>query len=141
MNAPNYETVLSNRHYKQEDFIKRHYPEFWQFLQNKYPADISFLEKLYWYYHNIEEYPVCPECGNRVNFHYFTDGYLEFCSNKCVNKSSIVKNRRSETTKEHYGVENPSQDANIQQKNTTSPKLKSRCRYAYRQSNSSDNGE
>ena len=98
--------------------IKKHYPEFYEMLVNKW-TDLSHSERLYCFYNNIENKPVCKECGKPVKFLSIHRGYQQFCSNKCSNKNSekiekIISNRDykeifckvKKTKLEKYGDEN-----------------------------------
>lgn len=109
--------------------INKHYPEFANFIICNYPDDIKWLEKLYWYYHGIKDYPKCPICGKRLRFYNFTIGYQKYCSTKCSNSapekiqktkdiclekyggmgasSPELRKRMAKTSKERYGVDNP----------------------------------
>ena len=84
MNMPDFKHI--NNCKITEKYIKRHYPEFYQYLIDNYPSDLSFSEKIYWYAHKIKDYPVCQYCKeNRVGYEGFFHGYRKFCSQKCVN--------------------------------------------------------
>ena len=85
-----------------ERSIKKHYPEFYEMLVGKWP-NLSHSERLYWFYSGIESIPLCKECGKPVKFINWKKGYSEFCCNKCVNLSKIVKERRIKTNIEKYG--------------------------------------
>ena len=86
MNIPDFKHI--NNCKITEKYIKRHYPEFYQYLIGNYPSDLSFSEKIYWYAHKIKDYPVCQYCEeNRVGYEGFFHGYRKFCSQKCVNNS------------------------------------------------------
>ena len=87
--------------------MKVHYPEFYEYLLDTYPEDLSWTERLYWYYHGLIERPKCPVCGKDLSFNNLKLGYREFCSNKCLGKSEDVKNRRTKSVLKHYGVDNP----------------------------------
>lgn len=89
-----------------EKYSILHYPEFHTYITNHYPTDIKWTEKLYWYYHNIDDYPKCPYCGKRVKFVNFIKGYKKFCSDKCAHKSGYIKETREKTLIEKYGVKN-----------------------------------
>ena len=82
--------------------MKIHYPEFFDYLVNSYP-DLTHSERLYWFYNNIKSKPVCKECGKPVKFVNYKYGYAEFCSNKCVNKSKIIYERKKESNIKKYG--------------------------------------
>ena len=85
-----------------ERSIKKHYPEFYEMLVSKWP-NLSHSERLYWFYSGIESIPLCKECGKPVKFINWKKGYSEFCCNKCVNLSKIVKERKIKTNIEKYG--------------------------------------
>ena len=109
--------------------INKYYPEFANFIMCNYPDDIKWLEKLYWYYHGIKDYPKCPVCGKRLRFYNFTIGYQKYCSAKCSNSapekikktkdicqekyggmgasSPEIRRRMAKTSQERYGVDNP----------------------------------
>ena len=54
--------IKSGRQSK-EEYSKLHYPEWCDYLCDRY-KNISFSEAAYLFYHNLEERPVCPECGS-----------------------------------------------------------------------------
>ena len=87
-----------------ERSIKLHYPEFYEYIISLYPETLSWSEKLYWYYHDLQDYPKCI-CGNRTKFVNLKTGYREFCGYSCMNKN--VQNRREETFEKKYGTKNP----------------------------------
>ena len=93
-----------NRKNQQEDYVKKHNIEFYNYLNDSYPKDISFKEKLYWYYHNICSYPVCSECGKRTRFRNFRDGYGKYCSVKCSRNSDETKDKIIKTNIKRYGT-------------------------------------
>lgn len=81
---------------RREKYIKNKYPEFYNHLINNYPNNISFREKLYWYYNDIHTYPICKECGKLLKFHDGKIGYGKFCSSKCsANNNDIINNRNN----------------------------------------------
>ena len=80
-----------------EKYIAKHYAKFYKYLLDNYPVDINFYEKLYWYVHNINNYPLCPICHKRVNFISFSKGYYKYCSLKCSNNSPEVKIKKNNT--------------------------------------------
>lgn len=94
--------------------MKIHYPEFHDYLCTTYP-DLSWSEKLYWYYNRIKEYPKCI-CGNRTKYINFRLGYREFCCYKCMNLN--VNNRREQTCIKRYGVKNAMQNDDVKSKLT-----------------------
>jgi hypothetical protein len=131
---------LSGAQFKEIHF-KLHYPEFYEFIINKYNNEnITFKEMLYWYFNNITERPKCILCGKDVIFENCKTGYRKYCSTKCLNsdpekiektKQVIIKkyggnapacskdvvNKMKATSLKRYGVENAQQ--NIEIKNRT----------------------
>lgn len=95
--------------------MKVHYPEFLRFLEEKYP-DLSHSERLYWYYNNITERPVCRMCGKETAFIDGKHGYREFCGYECMNSCPDVQNRKKLTSIKNYGCSNPMKDAGIREK-------------------------
>ena len=77
-----------------------------QYLLNRYDDNYSSCEKLilkesyYRILNNIEKCPICPICGNKCKFLYFS--YSKTCgSPKCLAKE--CQKRREETNFERYG--------------------------------------
>ena len=88
-----------------EKHISRCYPEFYEFLGNKYPG-IPFGEQIYLYSHSLDHPPVCPVCGGKVSLINGVKGYHEYCSIKCSRNSEATMSKLKETKKERYGDEN-----------------------------------
>jgi G:T-mismatch repair DNA endonuclease (very short patch repair protein) len=97
-------------------FLKDNYFEFYQYLLNNYPRDLSIPQRLYWYYHNITTHPICPVCGNKLKFYSFKKGYQMFCSLKCMSGSEYKKNKVKQTCLGKYGVEHSFQSNIIKDK-------------------------
>ena len=96
-----------NKVKKQEKTIKIHYPEFYNHLINNYPKDLSFIEKIYWYINNINDYPTCAVCGKRVTFKDSKHGYHKVCSLICRNANPETLKKKRETSIHRYGsIEN-----------------------------------
>lgn len=127
-----------------EVVIKKRYPEFYKYLNNTiyYPDNISFSEKVYWYFNNIVSHPTCPCCGNKLKFINNKIGYATYCSKKCSNKapekiqktkdicikkyggvapicSSEVKAKMADTMMDRYGVINCQLNSAIYDKTKT----------------------
>ena len=136
MDIPKFEHL--NASTCQERYIIKHYPEFHEFLINKYPQ-YKWSEKLALYYNNLDEPPKCSVCGNPVLFYSFSRGWARTCSSKCVGldattiqkkkqtnftkfgvdnamKSTIIKEKLKETNLNKFGVENPFQSEQIKEK-------------------------
>ena len=100
MNIPNIKELKPSQ--CREVVIKKNYPEFYQYLIDNYP-NISFSEKLYWYYNNIHTKPVCSACGKSVKFINSTLGYAQYCSKSCANKSTNKIEKTKHSCIEKYG--------------------------------------
>ena len=88
-----------------ENCIKIKYPEFYKYISNNYPADLKWIEKLYWYKHKLTTYPLCEYCGKRTKFINYNNGYRRFCCEQCSQNSEDTKNKRKRTCLERYGSE------------------------------------
>ena len=92
---------LNNPAKKQERYVKKHHPNEHQIIV-KFPGR-TWSEKLYMYEHGVNEPPKCPVCGKCVKYSP-TYGYNTYCSQSCVRKSEIVKEKYRQTCLEKYGV-------------------------------------
>ena len=96
--------------------IENKYPEFWQYLNNKYSSkQVTFAEMLYLFYNDMEEPPRCI-CGGRTKFLGFKRGYRDHCSYACRYNDPSVKEKTKMTNIRLYGVANPMYSAEIRQK-------------------------
>ena len=96
--------------------IEIHYLEFYKYIRENYGKVHKWTEKLYWYYHNLTEYPTCPICGKPVKFINLKEGYRGYCSVKCMGGSKEIKEKKKNTTLKHYGVENPMKSDKVKDK-------------------------
>lgn len=90
---------------KKSEWIRQNYPEFYDFLTESMPSDLSFKEKLYWYYNGISEHPVCPVCGKKTAFINNSRGYSKHCSFKCTQTDAEVRDKQISTSKDRYGTD------------------------------------
>ena len=100
-------------------YIKKNYPEFYEYLINTYinTSTEKLAEKLYLYYNHLSEPPKCPVCGkNRPFLDFLSRGYQTYCSSKCSNSDKLVQEKKSKTCFSHYGVEHPAQNKEIKDK-------------------------
>lgn len=97
--------TITKGYYWREEYIKNHFPEFYQYLINNFPNDITWVEKLYWWKNNITEYPVCAVCSNRVSFNKSDKYYHKYCSLVCCGKGEDTKQKRINTSIKKYGEE------------------------------------
>lgn len=102
MNYPSLEQIYHDlKRYCNPKFIKREYPEFYEYLLKKFQFNGKLTEKMWLYYHNIINRPTCPVCGNEVNFRNLTEGYNKYCCQKCM--SIATRNKARKTMYEKYG--------------------------------------
>ena len=100
---PTKEFLLKNiKRYSWGTCIKKDYPEFYDFVKNKYP-NTEFMEALWLYYEGLDESskPTCPVCGKPLPFIKFIKGYKSFCSRECAWKGTREKAKK--TMIERYG--------------------------------------
>lgn len=101
MNTPN----ISYKVLFREEYMIKHFPEFVQFLKEKYPMVSLYKEMVYLHIHMMDEPPVCPTCGHYKKYRNSPAGYGEYCDRKCVNKNMVVNKTRA-TKRAKYGDEN-----------------------------------
>lgn len=58
----------------------------------------------------------CLTCNKPTNFINISSGYCNFCSNYCVGKNKDIQNKKKATTREHFGVDWPTQSKEVQNK-------------------------
>lgn len=94
--------------------MKVRYPEFYGYIIETY-SGIPFTEALYRYYHpNWNN--TCIECGKPTKFINLTNGYREFCSQKCCNNSQEIQRRREQSCIDRYGTTNPMAVESVKEK-------------------------
>lgn len=98
-----------------ERSIEIHYHEFWKYIIENYHC-LKWTERLYWFYHNLKEYPKCPVCGKPTNFINLKNGYREFCSTKCMNSCKDIQERKKQTSLKNWGTESPMKSNKVQEK-------------------------
>ena len=118
MKYPEYNTL--NPNHCREIYIKTNYKEFHQYLISNYQKELSFGEKLYWFYNNINDYPKCKSCGNKTKFINALFGYNEYCCKKCSNSSEEKKTKTKQTNRIKFGGNAPacSKDVILKTKQT-----------------------
>ena len=113
MKAPKYEDLNSNN--CREKIIKINYPEFYNYLNQRFTAN-KFTEKLYLYYNGLDTPPMCEVCGGEVAFVNMKGGYRKFCSVKCQGKSQDIRDKKMHTSLKHYGTTNPMKNQVVREK-------------------------
>lgn len=86
-----------------EKYLCINYYEFFCYLKEKYSDSESISERLYRYYNDIKEIPVCPICGNKNRFISFSKGYTKHCCYKCTQQDKEVRKKLKDTNKKLYG--------------------------------------
>ena len=100
-----------------EKHFRFHYPEFLEYLNDKYKdTNLTFQEKLYWYFNNISTHPICKCCGIPTKFINARVGYQEYCSYKCLNSDPKKKKKVEETCMKKYGTKSPAQNCMVMSK-------------------------
>lgn len=101
-----------------EVFIKKQYPEFYSYLQEKFPEPTKpWSKKLYWYYHGLNSDPICPICHkNTCKYRNFVLGYFDTCSNKCSGTRADIIEQRKQTCLKKYGGVAPACSAKVKEK-------------------------
>lgn len=98
-----------------ERSIEIHYPEFWEYITKNYHCE-KWTERLYWFYHNLTDYPKCKVCGQPTKFINIKTGYREFCGYKCMNSCKDIQARKKETSRKNWGTDNPMQCKKVKNK-------------------------
>ena len=124
MEIPKYIDVVNYRG-KKDFFLKKNYPEFFNYLNKEYPNVSCIKEKLYLFYFNLTETPKCIVCGKKSIFFDIKRGYSEYCSNECANKSPKRIEKIKKTCLERYGVNNGAKTE------TSKEKMKQTCLERY----------
>ena len=124
MEIPKYIDIVKYRGNK-EFFLKKNYPEFFNYLNKEYPNVSCIKEKLYSFYFKLTETPKCIVCGKKSIFFDIKRGYSEYCSNECANKSPKRIEKIKKTCLERYGVNNGAKTE------TSKEKMKQTCLERY----------
>ena len=68
--------------------------------------DLSFKEKIWFYYNHLIERPKCKTCGGEVKFRErFDKPYGEFCSLDCINNNKDeMTSRQTKTFQRKYNI-------------------------------------
>lgn len=90
-------------------FLKNHPTEYAQIINysKNLNIDLSFKEKIWFYFNNLKERPRCLTCNKEIKFrNRFDKPYGEFCSLSCINKNKeeMIKRQKS-TFRKKYNVD------------------------------------
>ena len=114
MDHPNFDvwsTKMQSRSY-----LSKHYPEFLQYLDDKYDITIPLKEKIYLYIHKLDHPQKCKICGEFTKYINSSRGYSIYCSSKCSNSDPDKKELTKNNMMRKYGVNNPSQLDSVKEK-------------------------
>ena len=93
-----------------EKWLSNNHPQLYQKIIDysiNISLELTFKEKIWFYYNNLSERPKCLTCNSGLKFrNRFDNPYGEFCSLKCINgnKLEMVK-RQKETFQKKYGID------------------------------------
>ena len=102
MIIPNYDKDFKTRFYKTPEYIRDNWPEFYEYLEKKYPGIDNMSAKLYMFYNNIDHWPVCT-CGKMLEYRSPKLGFRKFCSIKCATNDKGVQEKSKQTQLKKYG--------------------------------------
>jgi hypothetical protein len=94
----------------QEKWFSTHYPDDYNEILNyakEFNIDLTFKEKIWFFYNKLTERPKCITCGGEIKFrNRFDKPYGEFCSLNCINsnKNEMIK-RQKNTFNQKYNVD------------------------------------
>ena len=110
---------------QREIYIKNKYPELYKEIisyNKKYFKDhfedFSWSQKKYNFVHKINKIPICNnvKCNNFVKYQKSNNKYAIYCSNKCAQNDSSIKEKKIKTTLKNFNVKYPSQSKIIKDK-------------------------
>lgn len=114
-----------------ENWLKNRYPEFYNYLIMKYINGLTINEKVYMFYNNMIDRPVCKTCGNPVKFINYSRGFTQHCCTICTQLDKEVRLKNTQTCIERYGE-------NWIQNNVTKCKQTKKEKYGDENYNNSD---
>jgi hypothetical protein len=113
-----------------ESIFKKNLPdEYLKIVEyNKYHFNNNtfiWRQNLYNYIHNIQELPKCKNenCNNKTNFSNQYNKYFDYCSNKCIQTSKFIIEKKKRTTLKNNGVEFPMQSNIVRKKSKETLKI------------------
>lgn len=100
MKIPDIKELRGTEH-KKPEYMKRHWPEFYEHLQRTYPSS-SIPASIYMFFNGIDEHPKCA-CGKLLEYRSPKLGFRKFCSVKCATNSKETRIKAAKTNNERYG--------------------------------------
>lgn len=99
------------------NWLNRNMPELVEQLKTTYPFEGRLVEKIWMISNGVISRPLCKHCKLKpTKFKGLLDGYAEFCSTSCHNKSSSSIEKKLKSYQLKYGVDNPFQSEEIKNK-------------------------
>lgn len=86
-----------------ENWLKNNYPDFYKYITDRYVNGLTINERLYMFYNNMIDRPVCNTCGKPVKFFGYTKGFGQHCCAKCTQADKTVRDKYKESCKDIYG--------------------------------------
>jgi hypothetical protein len=93
-----------------EKWLSKNHPDLYKQIidySSSFDLNLSFKEKIWFFFQKIKERPKCVTCSNELKFRErFDNPYGEFCSLNCINSNDEeMKKRQTKTFIEKYNVE------------------------------------
>ena len=86
-----------------KDWLKNNYPRFYEYIVNKYINGLTINEKIYMFYNNMSDRPVCKTCGGPVKFFSYLKGFGQHCCAKCTQADKNVRDKYKQSCQDKYG--------------------------------------
>ena len=87
-----------------QKYIMKHFSELWEKIKDNPGRTAS--EKLYLYFHNMDNIPLCEHCGQKlVKYKSIKQGFSQYCCNHCSVTDPKRLSKAKQTMVERYGVE------------------------------------
>lgn len=102
-----------------DSWMESHLPDKYaainKFIEDNNISTNRFVEKVWYYLNNVTGTVTCKKekCYNKKTFLGLLTGFSAYCSSKCSNSDSVVKNKKIQASLDKYGVENPYQSTEI----------------------------
>jgi hypothetical protein len=91
-----------------EKWLSKNYPELYSSIKEYKPdIEMSFKERVWFFYNNLTERPKCVTCSKEIKFRErFDKPYGEFCSLVCINMNKEeMSKRQKKTFNKKYNVD------------------------------------
>lgn len=108
---------------KQARRIISKHPEVWNEVHEAtnflHATDDNLRVRLFCIKHDVDQQPTCRTCGRYVYFNHQKNRFNHYCANKdsaCAAGDGDLQQKRINTIKERYNVDNPMKNKHIRQK-------------------------